>query len=113
MLYFKRVCFVSTLSSLVLLGEDKHKHHHIHPTLARRPGPDLPYHLFLRPLFWAVPPSAPPSSAVVTTSYILFLVNFADRFVHEHFHAVVDGMDDEGDAAESDESWEEFEGRRF
>jgi stearoyl-CoA desaturase (delta-9 desaturase) len=36
-----------------LIGEDKHDHHHAHPTMARRPGIDLPYHIFLRPLFWA------------------------------------------------------------
>jgi len=36
-----------------LLGESNHDHHHAHPTLARRPGTDLPYHMFLRPLFWA------------------------------------------------------------
>lgn len=35
------------------LGESRHKHHHRHPNLARRPGMDLPYHLVLRPLYWA------------------------------------------------------------
>jgi stearoyl-CoA desaturase (delta-9 desaturase) len=44
---------VFSLSQIAyLLGEHKHDHHHQYPTLARRPGPDLPYHLFLRPLFW-------------------------------------------------------------
>jgi len=32
---------VSTLAPLV--GEDKHDHHHTHPSLARRPGLDFPY----------------------------------------------------------------------
>lgn len=38
----------------ILIGESEHDHHHAHPTLARHPGPDLPYHIFLRPLFWMV-----------------------------------------------------------
>jgi stearoyl-CoA desaturase (delta-9 desaturase) len=36
--------------SAYILGEHQHKDHHEYPTKARRPGPDLPYHLFLRPL---------------------------------------------------------------
>lgn len=33
-----------------LVGEDAHEHHHEHARDARRPGHDLPYHLFIRPL---------------------------------------------------------------
>ncbi len=36
--------------SAILLGEHDHKDHHIHPTKAHRPGPDLPYWLVLWPL---------------------------------------------------------------
>ena len=34
----------------VFVGESSHSHHHLHPQLAHRPGPDLPYHLLVRPL---------------------------------------------------------------
>jgi len=33
-----------------LTGESGHHHHHDHAMLARRPGPDLPYFLFVKPL---------------------------------------------------------------
>lgn len=33
-----------------LLGEHNHRDHHTYPNKAHRPGPDLPYHLVLRPL---------------------------------------------------------------
>ncbi|MGH8584406.1 MAG: fatty acid desaturase [Gammaproteobacteria bacterium] len=36
--------------SAVLLGESEHRDHHEHPARARRPGPDLPYRLVLRPM---------------------------------------------------------------
>lgn len=34
----------------VILGESDHKDHHEHPGKAKRPGPDLPYRLILRPM---------------------------------------------------------------
>ena len=36
--------------SAYILGEIDHKDHHDHPAKAKRPGPDLPYRLVLRPL---------------------------------------------------------------
>ncbi len=36
--------------SAVLLGESEHRDHHDFPGKARRPGPDLPYRLVLRPM---------------------------------------------------------------
>jgi fatty-acid desaturase len=33
-----------------LVGEDQHGHHHLHATLARRPGIDLSFQVFVRPL---------------------------------------------------------------
>jgi fatty-acid desaturase len=36
--------------SAIILGEFEHKDHHDHPGKARRPGPDLPYRLILRPM---------------------------------------------------------------
>lgn len=33
-----------------LCGEDSHEHHHSHGGLAHRPGVDLPYHVFVRPM---------------------------------------------------------------
>jgi fatty-acid desaturase len=33
-----------------LFGEDRHDHHHTYGQLAHRPGLDLPFHLFVRPL---------------------------------------------------------------
>jgi len=33
-----------------LNGEDAHGHHHVHSQLAQRPGIDLPYYCFVRPL---------------------------------------------------------------
>lgn len=46
--------FFACLNSLFwlppLIGEDKHAHHHAFAALAHRPGVDLPYHLFVRPL---------------------------------------------------------------
>ena len=33
-----------------IVGEDQHSHHHTHPKASRRPGMDLPYLLFIRPL---------------------------------------------------------------
>ena len=33
-----------------LVGEDTHGHHHNHGSLAHRPGLDLPFHIFVRPL---------------------------------------------------------------
>jgi hypothetical protein len=33
-----------------LCGEDSHNHHHTHGGLAHRPGVDLPFHVFVRPL---------------------------------------------------------------
>lgn len=36
--------------SAIILGESDHRDHHEHPGKARRPGPDLPYHLVLRPM---------------------------------------------------------------
>lgn len=36
--------------SAILLGEHEHRYHHIHPTKAKRPGPDLPYWLVIWPL---------------------------------------------------------------
>lgn len=34
----------------VLCGEGTHAHHHAFGSLAHRPGIDLPFHIFLRPL---------------------------------------------------------------
>eukprot|EP00656_Telonema_subtile_P026324 TRINITY_DN28304_c0_g1_i1.p1 TRINITY_DN28304_c0_g1~~TRINITY_DN28304_c0_g1_i1.p1 ORF type:complete len:333 (-),score=15.21 TRINITY_DN28304_c0_g1_i1:38-1036(-) len=36
-----------------LVGEDTHRHHHEFASLAHRPGLDLPFHVFVRPL-WAL-----------------------------------------------------------
>ena len=33
-----------------VLAEGAHEHHHLHASLARRPGLDWPYHVFIRPL---------------------------------------------------------------
>lgn len=33
-----------------LVGESSHRHHHNNSSHAKRPGVDLPYHLFVRPL---------------------------------------------------------------
>lgn len=33
-----------------LIGESAHHHHHTHAALAHRPGPDVPFHIFVRPL---------------------------------------------------------------
>eukprot|EP00930_Biecheleria_cincta_P085586 TRINITY_DN74967_c0_g1_i1.p1 TRINITY_DN74967_c0_g1~~TRINITY_DN74967_c0_g1_i1.p1 ORF type:complete len:377 (-),score=21.66 TRINITY_DN74967_c0_g1_i1:110-1132(-) len=41
------------LTSLItpLIGESRHDHHHAFERLARRPGLDIPFHAFVRPLF--------------------------------------------------------------
>ena len=46
--------FLKLLNSITFmgeyLGEGSHAHHHGHANLARRPGLDWPYHIFIRPL---------------------------------------------------------------
>lgn len=37
----------------VFIGESTHGHHHAYANLAHRPGIDVPYHIFVRPL-WAL-----------------------------------------------------------